>query len=484
MRISIILDAVGLILIYIGILLLLPIIVAFIYHDWESVKAFGVAAATGITIGTLFKTLTPTHREIHRTEGMVIVAFSWASAALLGAIPYLFFNLNVVDALFESMSGITTTGATILKDFSLYPKALFFWRSFSQWLGGMGIIVLFIAILPQFAVAGRQLFFAEAPGPTEEKLTPRIRNTAKNLWTLYIGLTVIEIVLLISFGMPVFDAFCNSFSTLAAGGFSPHPESIMGYNSPAIEWIIIFFMFLAGTNYALQFRVIRSRKPELFLRNSEFLTYALVFLSATVILTLILIVENNYTYLNSLRISAFQAISILTSTGFATADFAQWSASATIILIALMFVGGSAGSSGAGIKVVRVLLLVKSAFKEILQAIHPKAVLPLKLDKQNVSAEVMRQIMVFFIFYLLILLLSTILVTIIENDSSVGFIASAATLGNIGPGLGPVGPMNNYADLSIPTKIILILNMWTGRLEIMTVLILLSPITWKYIRLK
>jgi trk system potassium uptake protein TrkH len=481
MRISLILDALGLVLIYIGVLLLLPILVAIVYQEWSAIIAFGTAAAIGIITGFILKKVTPKYDELHRTEGITIVAFSWAIAAILGAIPYMFYNLNIIDAMFESMSGITTTGATILKDFSLYPKALFFWRSFSQWLGGMGIIVLFIAILPQFAVAGRQLFFAEAPGPTEEKLTPRIRHTAKNLWALYIALTIIEILLLSYFGMPVYDAICNSLSTLAAGGFSPNPQSIMGYNSPVLEWIIIVFMFLAGANFALQFRVIRSQKPMLLAKNSEFMTYSIIFLAATILLTLILVIETHFSIFTSLRVSAFQVISILTTTGFATADFAQWSDPALIILIALMFVGGSAGSSGGGIKVVRVLLLIKSAFREVLQLIHPKAVLPLKLDKQIVSSEVMRQITVFFVFYMLILLISTIIVTALENSITIGFTSSAATLGNIGPGLGLVGPMGHYADITPITKVILTINMWVGRLEIMTVLILLSPFTWKHL---
>ena len=484
MRACLILDAIGLVLTYIGILLLIPIIVAFAFQEWHAILPFATAATIGITTGVILKKLTPEYTELHRTEGMVIVALSWATAAILGAIPYLFYDIGIINSLFESMSGITTTGATILKDFSLYPKTLFFWRSFSQWLGGMGIIVLFIAILPQFAIAGRQLFFAEAPGPTEDKLTPRIRHTAKNLWALYIGLTIIEILLLVYFGMPVYDAICNSFSTLAAGGFSPHPESIMGYNNPVIEWIIIVFMFLAGTNFALQFRVIRNRNPALLGENSEFITYSIVVLSATILITLILFFNQAESLFSSLRSAAFQTISILTSTGFATADFEQWSARAKIILITLMFIGGSAGSSGAGIKVVRVLLLIKYAFKELLQLIHPTAVLPLRLDKQTVSNEIMRQITVFFVLYLVLLLISTIVITFVEGNLMTGFASSAATLGNIGPGFGAVGPTESYADLTDFSKVLLTINMWVGRLEIMTVLILLAPYTWKYLSVK
>ncbi|MEW5820980.1 MAG: TrkH family potassium uptake protein [Cyanobacteriota bacterium] len=462
-----------------GILLLIPILVALIYHEWIAIEAFAISAFVGISIGYILNKVTPSYKEVHRNEGLIIVALAWAIAALLGAIPYIFFNLNFINALFESMSGITTTGATILKDFSLYPKAMFFWRSFTQWLGGLGIIVLFIAILPQFAVAGRQLFFAEAPGPTEDQLTPRIRKTAMYLWTLYIALTVIEIILLTIFGMPFFDSICNSLSTLAAGGFSPHPESIMGYKKPIFDWIIITFMFLAGANFALQFRVIKEYNLKFLFKNSEFVFYSIIFIGITLLLTFILMPNENYEFFNSLRMAAFQCISILTTTGFANADFNLWTQSAIILLLLLFFVGGCAGSSGGGIKVVRVLILFKHIFNEIVRFKHPKAVIPLKLDNQIVNNEILRQIIVFVILYLLILAASIVVISIIESDIVVAFTASAASIGNVGPGLGMVGPMGSYADLSTITKGVLIFDMWAGRLEIVAVLMLLSPFIWK-----
>ena len=312
-------------------------------------------------------------------------------------VAFLFFNISAIDALFESMSGITTTGATILKDFSLYPKAMFFWRSFSQWLGGMGIIVLFIAVLPQFAVAGRSLFYAEAPGPTEDSLSPRIRHTAINLWSLYCILTLTEIILLTAFGMPLFDSICNSFSTMAAGGFSPHPESIAGYHNAIFEWIIIVFMFSAGASFTLQFRVIREFNLKLLFKNEEFLLYTTIIFLSTIILSYLLLFSQNLSIFESVRIAAFQCISILTTTGFATSDFALWVDSAIMILLILFFIGGCAGSSGGGIKVVRILLLIKNALNEKIKFKHPNAVTALKLDKNVVSKEIMHQITVFFI---------------------------------------------------------------------------------------
>jgi trk system potassium uptake protein TrkH len=479
MRIYVIIHTTGIVLIAFGVLLLFPALVALIYQEWIGLEAFLLSALIGVTSGFMLSKIKPGNEEINRSEGLIIVAMAWASAALLGAIPYLFFNINIINALFESMSGITTTGSTILTDFSLYPKSMFFWRSFSQWLGGMGIIVLFIAVLPQFKVAGRQLFFAEAPGPSEDKLSQRVRSTAIKLWKIYIILTIIEIILLTEFDMPLFDAICNSLSTLAAGGFSPHPESIGGYQNPIFEWIIIVFMFLAGVNFALQFRVIKARNIKLLFKNSEFLFYSTIFLAATVLLTLVLMNDCHYNIFDSLRIAAFQCISILTTTGFATYDFAVWPAAAIIILLILTFFGGCAGSSSGGIKIVRILLLIKTVLKENILIKHPNAVIPVKLDDQVVSKEIIRQIIIFILLYLIILIISTFIISFIESDITVGFSSSFAALGNIGPGLGSVGPMGNFADLHTISKLIMIFNMWAGRLEIIAVLFLLIPYTWK-----
>ncbi len=397
----------------------------------------------------------------------------------MGAIPYLFFNLHPLDAYFESVSGITTTGATIFIDFSLYPKSLFFWRSLSQWLGGMGIIVLFVAILPQFKVAGRQMFFAEAPGPTEEKVTPRITQTAKALWTVYFALTLLEIVCLIWAGMPPFDAVCNSLSTLAAGGFSPHPESIMGYGSPAITWIVIVFMFLAGSNFALQYRTVARRRLPILLRSEEFRLYAAITIIGSLAIAAVLTFNRTEVWHGAVREGLFQTISILTTTGFSSSDFALWTVASQTILFSVMLVGGCAGSAGGGIKVIRVLLGAKYMRREIVQLVHPRAVIPIKIDGKTVPDSIQAQVLGFLLFYIVLLTLSAYAVTVLEGSALIGLVGTAATIGNIGPGFGEIGPMGTYGYLSWPTKAIFIVNMIVGRLELIPFLAMLHPDFWR-----
>jgi len=483
MRINYITNALGLILFYFGFIILTPIIVALIYKDYNSIVPFLTASAISLTSGILFKKLfspPENYNDLKSKEGLFIVALTWTTVSLITAIPYLFYGLNAVNALFEGISGITTTGATILTDFSAYPKAFFFWRSLSQWLGGMGVIVLFIAILPQLAVAGRQMFFAEAPGPTEEKITPRVRFTAKALWSIYILLTLIEIILLKFAGMDLFDAFCNSFSSISAGGFSPNPESIMGYNNKLIETIVIFFMFLAGTNFALQYKVISTGNFSMLYKNTEFKVYfGIIFISA-LILTAILLFFDGYAIFDGLRHSFFQIISILTSTGFASQDYIVWDARAQVIIFAMMLIGGSAGSASGGIKVVRILIGFKYIMREIIQALHPKAIMQIKLDRSVVQHDVLKQILAFIFLYFTIMILSSIIVTVIENNAVVGFGGTAATIGNIGPAFGNLGPMDNYNDLTIATKLIFCLNMLVGRLELIPFLVMLNPDFWNF----
>ncbi len=398
----------------------------------------------------------------------------------MGAIPYLFYGLSPLNAYFESVSGITTTGATILMDFSLYPQDFFFWRSLSQWLGGMGIIVLFVAILPQFAIAGRQIFFAEAPGPTEEKVTPRITHTAKALWLVYGMLTLFQVILLFGAGMPLLDSICNALSTMAAGGFSPNPLSIMGYNSPAITWIITFFMFLAGANFALQYHFFIQAKPLPLLQNEEFRFYSCIVFFVSASLGLCLFLEDYGLVPEVVRDSVFQIVSIITTTGFSSADFALWSVSAQTILFIVMLIGGCAGSAGGGVKVIRVLFGLKYLKREITQIIHPHAVLPIKINHKTVAEDTQRQILGFLLFYLVLMTTSAIVVTIIEGDAAVGVVGTAATIGNIGPGYGEIGPMGSFGGLSAATRIIFIINMIVGRLELIPFLAMLHPDFWSF----
>jgi trk system potassium uptake protein TrkH len=483
MKITNILNGLGLILVAFGIIMLTPIAVALLEQEYTSILPFLTAACTSVTLGFLFRRYGGFSRnfdDIKRNEGLLIVSLAWIVTAAMGAIPYLFYGLNPVDAYFESVSGITTTGATILTDFSLYPKDFFFWRSLSQWLGGMGIIVLFVAILPQFAVAGRQMFFAEAPGPTEEKVTPRITHTAKALWLVYVLLTVLEISLLSLADMPFFDAVCNTFSTMAAGGFSPNPLSIMGYNNSAVTWIITCFMFLAGGNFALQYRVIFQRKPLALLQSEEFRFYALIVLLSSACLGIALMAGGTFSLLDSVRDSMFQIVSIITTTGFSSADFALWSVAGQTILFTVMLVGGCAGSAGGGVKVIRVLFGFKYLKREITQIIHPQAILPIKIDNKSVADDIQRQILGFLLFYLVLMTCSALAVTIIEKDAAVGLVGTAATIGNIGPGFGEIGPMGSFGGLSVLTKIIFIINMIVGRLELIPFLAMLHPDFWSF----
>lgn len=485
MKLTAVLSALGIILIAFGFVVLTPIIFAVADQEFHYILPFIATALFSISIGLACRwhgRFSRNFDTIRQSEGLLIVASTWIACGVIGAVPYLFFGLHPLDALFESVSGITTTGATILVDFSLYPKVFFFWRSLSQWLGGMGIIVLFVAVLPQLGVAGRKIFFAEAPGPTEDKITPRLAHTAKALWLVYLLLTIAEIGLLYLAGMPFFDALCNALSTMAAGGFSPNPLSIIGYQNDTITWIVTFFMFLAGGNFALQYRLFIQGKPRPLLQNEEFRFYSGVVGVSTFFLAVILFLENNYGFAASIRDSAFQIISIITTTGFSSADFALWTVPAQVILFSMMLFGGCAGSAGGGIKIVRILFGVKYLKREISQIIHPSAIIPVKIDHSTVPNDIQRQMIGFMMFYIVLLVLSSLVVTMIEGDVAIGIVGTAATLGNVGPGFGEIGPMGSFAGLSAFTKVLFIFNMIVGRLELIPFLAMLNPDFWSLSR--
>lgn len=480
---TIISNALGLILTAFGVILLTPTLFAALNKEYSGVLPFVTAAAISVIIGLALQwygTFSRNFDAVKKTEGLLIVTLAWFLTSVMGAIPYLFFGLSPLDALFESVSGITTTGATILTDFSLYSRSFFFWRSLSQWLGGMGIIVLFVAILPQFAVAGRQMFLAEAPGPTEEKVTPRIAHTAKALWLVYLILTVMEVCFLRISGMELYDAVCNSLSTMAAGGFSPNPLSIMGYNNSAATWIVTMFMFLAGSNFALQYRLLLRRRIGVLGDNEEFRLYFIIVFLASSLLTVVLVLDTGAPFFAILRDSFFQIVSIITTAGFSSADFGLWPIAAQVVLFSMMLIGGCAGSAGGGVKVVRVLVCFKYLKKEIVRVIHPNAVVKVKLDHNSVESDVQRQILVFFLFYLSLMTLSALLVTAIEGNGMVGLVGTAATIGNIGPGFGEIGPMGSFGNLTDLSKCIFIINMLVGRLELIPFLVMLHPDFWHF----
>ena len=401
MRLNYIANALCLILKYIGLVILIPIIVAVIYKDYNSIYPFLISGLASILIGYIVRKLIKDAytednlNDIKKSEALLVVALSWILFGVVSGLPYLFYGLSLTDAMFEAVSGITTTGATILTSYD-YPAAFFFWRSLSQWLGGLGIIVLFIAILPQFAVAGRQMFFAEAPGPTEDKITPRIRNTAGALWKIYAGLTFVEVILLHFTGMPWFDCVCNSLSTLAAGGFSPNSLSLAGYNSNAAIWITTFFMFLAGASFILQYKVIVQRKPSLIFKNEEFKVYTGMILIMSLLIAAALYFNDGYSIHDGIMHGLYQVISITTSTGSASVDFAKWSFLPQVLLFAVMFMGSCASSAGGGIKMVRWMLVYKSMKNAITKILHPNAILNVKVDNAIVPHEIL--VLLFFMF--------------------------------------------------------------------------------------
>jgi trk system potassium uptake protein TrkH len=453
-----------------------PMVVAAYYREWTDLWGFVLAGVVAAGLGQLMR-LAHSDREpeLRRIEALAIVAGTWLVVAIVGAVPYVWVGLTPVDALFESMSGFTTTGATIFTDFDAFGRGLLFWRSLTQWLGGMGVIAVFVAILPRLAMGVGQLFFAEAPGPTDEKLTPKIGKTAAVLWRLYAGLTAAEFIALWMVGMSPYDAICHAMTTLAAGGFSPNPLSIAGYDSAAVEWIICGFMFLAGANFALQFRALS--RPGLLVRNEEFRVYSVIVLVATVLVAGFLWQAGGQ-FTDTVRQGLFQTLSILTTTGYASVDFNLWGDQTRMILLVLMFIGGCAGSAAGGPKVLRHMLIGRYTLTELRRTLHPRAVLPVKAGGKVISDTVMRTVLVFFLFYVLTFALCAMAVILLGADLVTGVTATMATLGNVGPGLGDVGPMASYGHLHPLSKLVLTGAMWVGRLEVLTVLALLRLEVW------
>ena len=482
MRYNIVSNIVGSNLKYIGVVLLLPILFALAYKELNHTLPFVCASLISILLGFVFtlpKVLEKDIDSVKKPEALSGVFFSWVFFALVCAIPYLFYNFNFTNAIFESVSGITTTGATVINDYTIYPKTLFFYRSMTQWLGGMGIVVLFIAVLPKFSVAGRQMFSAESPGPVEEKITPRIRHTASWLWVMYISLTVAQIILLKLCGMDFYNAVCNSMSTVSTGGLSPNAQSIMGYHNSKITLIILIFMFLSGANFILQYKVFIQRKWRELLKSEEFFTYLCLTIFFSFTIAFFVQLSHSGSFINNLLDSAFNTVSIITSTGFASCDFIKWSADAKTMLFVAMFASACAASTSGGLKIIRWIFLFKYIKREVAKIIHPSAVYPIKLEGRAISTDIAQQMMAFCVFYFFIFALSAFVVGLIENNPAVAVSGSITTLGNIGPGLSAkIGPMASFDCLAISTKWIFIFNMLIGRLELVPFLALLHKDLW------
>jgi trk system potassium uptake protein TrkH len=472
---------IGAILRWFGLALLVPAGVAVFDANRTEVIAFVFSAATSTGVGLLLRRIGERPPDLRRPDALAVVAFTYLVLGVAGALPYLFVGLTPIDALFESMSGITTTGATVLTDFSRYGHGILFWRALSHWLGGMGVITLFVAVLPKLAIGGRDLFFAEASGPTEETLTPQIRKTAAALWWVYLALTAVAVVALLVAGLPLYDAIVHAFATVAAGGFSPHPQSVMGYQRHAVEWTLTVFMFLAGANFALHYRVVFTRSTRIF-RDEELVAYAGLVAFASAAVTSFLVRDGGLPLGDAVRLATFQVVSVITSTGFATADFATWDDRSRAVLLTLMFVGGCAGSAAGGLKIVRVILIARYALQELRRTLHPRAVLPVKLGGRVVPEPVMRSVLVFFLLYLLAFVVVAAAVTGAEGDVEIGVTGAIGALANGGPGFGAIGPMGSYAGLTPVSKVVLITAMWLGRLELLTVLVFLGPRVWHDVR--
>jgi len=459
----------------------LPVIFALYCREYNSILPFMSGALVSLLLGGLFSLNKASEKDIdtiNKAEALAIAFFAWVFFALTAAVPYLFYNLGIVNSLFEAISGVSTTGATILGDFSIFPKTFFFYRSMTQWFGGMGIIVLFIAILPKFSVAGRQMFFAESPNPVEEKVTPRIRHTASWLWAIYVGLTVLQIIALRVAGLDFYHSICTSFSTLGAGGFSPNADSIAGYNSNIITVITMIFAFLAGTNFIILYKFFIQGKFKAPFKSEEFVTYLFFVLILGCLTAFSLCINSNYGAKDGLVAGLFQTISIMTSTGFASVDFNTWDFSSKLFIFLSMFVSASAISACGGLKITRWIFVFKYIKRELNKIMHPSGVYPIRLEGGVVNSETAQQIMAFVIFYFVTFGITALITGFIEQNSTIAVVGSITTLGNVGPGFGALGPMGSFDNLNTATKFIFMFNMLVGRLELIPFLAILHKDLW------
>ncbi|MFB6303674.1 MAG: TrkH family potassium uptake protein [Haloferacaceae archaeon] len=495
----------GTVIKYLAVTMVIPLAIGLVYREDAVVflASIGIAVAVGVALERL-----DDDPQLGVREALLFVVLAWGAVAVVGAVPYVIAGYGTestlrhpVNALFESMSGFTTTGATVLGEISFerHSHALLMWRQLSQWLGGMGIIVLMVAILPEAAVNGAQLIESEAPGPELQKLTPKIAETARLLWLFYLGFTVLYVAILLGLhyaglapNMGVYNAVAHGFTTLPTGGFSPEADSIAAF-SPAVQWVVIPFMLVAGTNFALFYLLVQADYAE-FLRDREFQAYLGANAGLVVILWGFLFTGSapplelggvtRGALENSLRQATFQIASLLNSTGYATSDFAQWGTTAQGVLLFAMFIGGSAGSTGGGVKVVRWLVVVKSIRRQLFTTAHPNAVKPVRLGGHVVDEEVIRAIYGFTLLYLLTFGVATVLILLdagrvgLELTVLEAISASLATIGNIGPGFGFLGPFGSYLEFPATSKLLMIFLMWIGRLEIIPVFVTFTGAFW------
>lgn len=482
MHYRIVIKILGVLLIMFSTTHLPPLLVSWIYDDGNSMPFIISFASTLVTGLLLWLPLCRYQRELLYRDGFLVVVLFWTVLAVFGAFPLFLmeeFPLTITDAFFESMSGLTTTGATVITGLDSLPKSILYYRQQLQWLGGMGIIVLAVAIMPMLGVGGMQLYRAETPGPMKDsKLTPRITETAKALWYIYFSLTVACAVSYWIAGMDAFDAIGHSFATIAIGGFSTHDQSMGFFNNPAIEAIAMFFMLLAAANFSLHFIALRSRSIMGYFRDSEYRTFLVIIVATSFIIISSLISHKAYdSNTTATQQGLFHLISIATTTGFTSSGFAWWPSVIPVLLLMLSFIGGCAGSTAGGIKVMRIQLLYKQGSREIVRLVHPNALLSIKLGNQVISGNVINAVWAFFSLYILSYALIAILLCATDMDWITAFSAAAACLNNLGPGLGEVA--NNYASVSTSGKWILSFAMLLGRLELFTLLVLFTTTFWR-----
>jgi len=480
-RKKIIFNILGKLLVGESVFLFLSLLVSLFYQESDTLAFFYSGLITFAVGGFSYLSSKGVKKDMGKREGYIIVSLVWVVFSVFGCLPYLFSGAipSVTDAFFETMSGFTTTGSSILNNIEELSHGILFWRSLTQWMGGMGIIVMFLAILPTLGIGGRELFIAEVPGPAPDKLTPRIKETARNLWGLYASFTAVECILLMFGGMSFFDAINHSLTTMATGGYSTKQASVGHFDSAYLQYVIIAFMFIAGTNFTLSYAVVTGRINKVF-KDEEFRFYSYVVLFFTAVITAGIILTSQMGFEQAFRDSLFTVVSIITTTGYATVDYLLWMPFLGMMIFVLMFVGGSAGSTGGGVKVVRILLLFKNSFYELKRLIHPNAVIPIRYNQHVVDQRTVTNILAFFVFYIIIFMFSTLLMSFWSADIFSALSAVATTLGNIGPGFGEIGPMENFSKLPDLAKWFLSFLMLLGRLELFTVLVLFSPSFWKH----
>jgi len=490
---KIIFHFLGLLLLFNGGFMLIASLVSFIYKDGVSRDIF-LAGIAILLLGGIVMINTRKHRkEMNKREGYIVVTLGWLIMALSGTLPYVFTETipSFTNAFFETISGYTTTGATILEDIEILPEGILFWRSLTHWIGGMGIIVLAVAILPLLGIGGMQLFAAEAPGPSADKLHPRITDTAKRLWLIYVGYTAAETILLKLAGMNFFDAINHSMCTLSTGGFSTKNASLAFWNdTPIIQYIVIVFMFLAGMNFVLSYFAFKGRIQNI-IKDEEFKLYWRFILIFAVVASLIIYFRADVSASSighpmvwgagesAIRHGLFQVLAIVTTTGFVTADFTMWTPFLMVFFFGLMFLGGSAGSTSGGVKVVRHLILIRNGFLEFKRTLHPNAILPVRYNKKAISKNIVFNVLAFFILYMLSFIVGALGFSMmgLDFESSIG--VAASSLGNVGPALGEFSPANNFYNMPSIGKWWCAFLMLLGRLELFTVLILLTPFFWR-----